>query len=361
MATPIRLLIVDDSTFVRKALRRVLAGTPTIEIIGEARDGPAAVQMIGDLAPDVVTLDLQMPGMSGLDVLRAIRGRTNARVIMVSTYMQEGTELAFQALEEGAVDYLDKTSVRNRMDFASLGEELVRKIRQAAGVTVPAEDPPAPPRAAEPLPAAAAAWAPGLPRALVVVGASTGGPPAVRRFLDALPPVLPAAFIVAQHMPPGFTEGFARRLDGARNVRVREASAGARLRCGDVLVVPSGQAVELRMDDEGWCVGLVPAGAGEQHRPSIDRALEQAAAFAGVRVVAVVLTGMGADGAQGAKTVKAAGGRVLTQTAASCVIDGMPRAVREAVAVDGEGTPAELAGLVSSHVEALPPLGSDGR
>ncbi len=359
MSTPIRLLIVDDSTFVRKALRRVLAGAPSIEIVGEARDGQSAVQLIESLAPDVVTLDLQMPGMNGLDVLRAIRGRTNARVIMVSTYMQEGTELAFQALEEGAVDFLDKTTVRNRMDFASLGEELVRKIRQASGASAPhdAEPPvPRPPEATR-LPTAIST---GLPRALIVVGASTGGPPAVRRFLDALPPVLPAAFIVAQHMPPGFTEGFARRLDGVPNVRVREASTGARLRCGEVLVVPSGQAVDLRMDDEGWCVELVPAAPGEQHRPSIDRAFEQAAAFAGSRAIAVVLTGMGADGALGARAIKAASGRVYTQSAASCVIDGMPRAVREAVAIDGEGTPVQLAAAVSSLTESLPAVG-DGR
>ena len=359
MTTPIRLLIVDDSTFVRKALRRVLADTPSIDIVGEARDGQSAVQLIETLAPDVVTLDLQMPGMNGLEVLRAIRGRTNARVIMVSTYMQEGTELAFQALEEGAVDFLDKTSVRNRMDFTSLGEELVRKIRQAAGVSAPPDDEPPAPRPQE-ASRPPTAIPPGLPRALVVVGASTGGPPAVRRLLDALPPVLPAAFIVAQHMPPGFTEGFARRLDGAPSVRVREASTGARLRCSEVLVVPSGHAVELRMDDAGWCVELVPAAAGEQHRPSIDRALERAAAFAGARSIAIVLTGMGADGALGARAVKAAGGHVYTQSAASCVIDGMPRAVREAVHVDGEGTPVELAATVAALVESLSAVG-DGR
>lgn len=186
----IRLLIVDDSTFVRRALIRVLAAHADIEIVGEARDGETALRLVDELQPDVATLDLQMPGMSGLDVLRALRGRSGTRVIMVSTYMQEGTEIAFQALEEGAVDFLDKTSVRNRMDFAQLGEELVRKIRQAAGAGQPPPTPDAAPSrsavATVSRPDASVSAVAGgatAPRALVVVGASTGGPQPYGDFL----------------------------------------------------------------------------------------------------------------------------------------------------------------------------------
>lgn len=364
----IRLLIVDDSTFVRRALIRALAAQADIEIVGEARDGETALRLIDELRPDVTTLDLQMPGMSGLDVLRALRGRSGTRVIMVSTYMQEGTENAFQALEEGAVDFLDKTSVRNRMDFAQLGEELVRKIRQAAGAMQPPASPTAdtgPSRSAtigapwHDAPSSPVPAEPTVPRALVVIGASTGGPPAVRRFLDALPPMLPAAFVIAQHMPPGFTEGFARRLNGTAPVRVAEVESGRRLDSGTALVVPSGAEVDFRIDDDGWSVELLPARPGDQHRPSVDRTLMQAAAFAGERTIAVILTGMGHDGAEGARRVKALSGRVFTQSAASCVIDGMPKAARSAVSVDGEGDPEALAARVAEAVLAMPPIGGD--
>lgn len=354
----IRVLIVDDSTFVRRALRRVFREASEIDVVGEARDGEEAVEMARRLRPDVVTLDIQMPGMSGLDVLRMIREDVRGGVIMVSSFTSEGADETLEAMEHGAVDFVDKTSVRNRMDFIGLGQDLVEKIRALSGEDAQAGwpvdqsvptvvEPDAEPEVPAGRDTEADVAALSRPDSLVVVGASTGGPPAVRRFLSSLSPTIRTTLLVVQHMPPGFTEGFARRLNQSAPLVVSELVSGQRLAAGHAYVIPSGSEIELDLTPDGdITVELLFPDERGPHRPSLDRTLEVAADAFGDRAIAVILTGMGTDGAEGAARLKSHGGRVYAQNEASCVIYGMPKAVRSAVGLDGEGSPEELGAAV---------------
>jgi two-component system chemotaxis response regulator CheB len=342
------VLIVDDSTFVRRALARSLRAAPDIDVVGEARDGISAVQMARELRPDVMTLDLQMPELSGLDVLRVIAGELPTRVIMVSSFTTEGAEETFRALEEGAFDFVDKTSARNRLDLSRLGQDLIAKIRLAAGQpsrppVVAREKPPLSP-AIEGRPSSLGT------RGLLLVGASTGGPPAIRRFLAGLRPDIETPVVIVQHMPPGFSSGFARRLNQTSPLLCSELTSGGLLVGGHVYVVPSGFDFVLSTEDEGLRASLRPAPEDAQHRPSLDAAF-RAAALPRVRpLVGVVLTGMGMDGAAGVREFVAVGGEVYVQDEDSSAIYGMPRAVRGAVPVVAEGDPETLGILVMGRL-----------
>jgi len=360
----IRVMIVDDSTFVRKALRRMLRDEPDLEIVAEVRDGQHAIEAARQLQPDVMTLDLQMPGLSGMDVLRALAVELPTRIIMVSSLTREGAEETFAALDEGAFDFVDKNMAQNRLDFTRLRDDLVTKIRAAAGVKKPpqhqhadaAQDSRPPAQAPETQSAAPPQpYAPSRqpPCGLVVIGASTGGPPTIRRLLQALPRSPCAALLVAQHMPPGFTDGFARRLAQVAPTPLHEARDGDAVFAGHTYVIPAGRELWLTAGEEPvrWRIRLRDAVEDPAHRPSVNQTLASAAAVAGERVLAVILTGMGSDGADGAATVVAAGGRVMIQDRDSSTIYGMPRAVAERVRPVFEGTPEALAAQVMEHVE----------
>jgi two-component system, chemotaxis family, protein-glutamate methylesterase/glutaminase len=308
----IRVFIVDDSPFVRKVLRRVLAADPTVQVVGEAASGDEAVARVPAAEPHVVTLDLEMHGINGLQVLRQLLlWRPSLQVIMLSAHTQEGAEATLEALAAGAVDFIDKQSL-NLMDLERVGRELSERIRLLAGA-----------RPSSKRPAAAA----GLPQlggaSLCVIGASTGGPAALQTLLEQLPADFPLPIAIVQHMPPGFTGPFAKRLDGLCRLEVREAADGDRLHPGRVLIAPAGAHLRLSASLEAQ-VSAEPDGC--RHVPSVDVLFRSADRARPGAVLGILLTGMGDDGAEGLSLIRARGGMTIAESEESCAVYGMPRA-----------------------------------
>jgi two-component system chemotaxis response regulator CheB len=334
----IRVLIVDDSLFMRAAIAKTLAPGP-FEIAGQAKNGKEALDLIGKLAPDVVTMDFNMPGLNGAETVRALMKSRPTPVVMFSAHTKEGAKETFDALAAGAVDFVAKPAGEVSVDLSKIGDELRSKL-QAAAIARPRAVSAAPPARASSVSIASATTPPtgiarttlsgGLPR-LAVVAVSTGGPAALSEVIPALPADLKLAVIVVQHMPAHFTAALAERLDAASHVRVREAAAGDRPMPGVVLIAPGDKHLEL--DDNGF-VTLTDGPLVNGCRPAADVTMLSAARVFGRRVVGVVMTGMGKDGTAGALAIKAAEGRTLAQDQATSVIFGMPKAAFEAGAID---------------------------
>lgn len=315
----IRVFIVDDSPFVRRALTRVLAAQPGFKVVGAAESGAEALAKVPAADPDFVTLDVEMPGMDGIRLLPALlRWKPSLRVVMLSAHTREGAAATVSALAAGAVDFIDKSAL-NVMDLDFLRREVVdRMLALAPGAgTEPANGADAPRIADQ-------AVLGELRRcALCVIGASTGGPPAVQRILERLPARFPLPIVVVQHMPPGFTEAFAKRLDSLSRLRVSEASEGMRLVPGRVAVAPGGRHLRV---SSGLAVVLTPEPSDARHIPSVDVTMRSAARSRPGRVLGILLTGMGEDGAEGMTTIRAGGGVTVAESESSCVVYGMPRA-----------------------------------
>ena len=329
----IRVLVVDDSAFARKVLRESLAGSPELEVVGIARDGLEALEKISELAPDVVTLDLVMPNLDGLGVLRALPAVGAPRVVIVS--ISDGNSaLGIEALQIGAVDLVQKPTALATDRLYELAGELVAKVI-AAGKARPRMDGD---RAPTVIPARLPVVA-GKVR-LIVIGTSTGGPQALTRLLPALPREIPCAVAVALHIPAGYTMALAHRLDESAAVRIVEASDGAALTPGTVAIAAGGLNLRIGASGYGDRRIITTHVGGEPSPslfcPSVDVLFESAARALGPAVLGVVLTGMGNDGVEGARAIRAAHGRVLTESESSCVVYGMPRAVVEAGLSDGE-------------------------
>ncbi len=347
MSAPTRVLIVDDSAFMRSAIERLLASEPRLLVVGRAKDGEEALQLSSELRPDVVTMDFNMPGMNGAQTTRAMLARRPVSIVMLSAHTKEGAEETVQALAAGAVDFVTKPGGEVSTNLAEIRDDLVTKLLAAAGANVGAL---APTRAAADAPpisrrsqprAAPKPMGPGL--RLVVVAASTGGPAALVRVVPRLP-VGAAAVLVVQHMPPGFTAALAKELAEAAGFPVWEAAGGELLEAGRVWVAPGGRHLaidrggRLRLDDSDPVHGV---------RPAADVTLKAAAQAFGARCVGVVLTGMGRDGALGLAAVKAAGGRSIAQDRTTSTVYGMPKAAAELGVVD-EVLPLEA---IASAVE----------
>jgi two-component system chemotaxis response regulator CheB len=314
-----RVLIVDDSAFARTVLSRLLRVSSQIDVIGTARDGNDALEKINALEPDVVTLDLTMPELDGLGVLRALEGRKFPKVIIVSISGVD-TELGAEALTLGAVDIVTKPTARADDRLHAIGIELIAKVL-AAGAPLP-----------DNLPIGATQHPLVIPSTraeLVMIGTSTGGPQALTRIIGALPANLGAPVTIALHIPAGYTEALAKRLDRISAIRVVEASDGLELVPGLVAIAPGGS--HLRVNRIG---GVLRAEISHvPHRPfapSVDELFLSGARAAGAQALAIILTGMGDDGLEGSRAVAAAGGSLLTEAAGSCVVYGMPRSVQEA-------------------------------
>lgn len=336
MSAPHRVLVVDDSAFARKVLREILSADPRLEVVGFARDGLDALEKIAELEPDVVTLDLVMPELDGVGVLKALAERTNAPRVVVVTMTDAESALGVAALDAGAIDVVHKPTALATDRLYELGTELVAKVVSAATAR-------AAPRAlrdrAVPTPARAPARRPKA--RLVVIGASTGGPRALTDILSAMPADLPVPIAAVVHMPVGYTEAFASRLNDGSRVTVREASHGAPLEPGTVMLGRAGVHLRVRLVAGSLIAVLDPMPDDRLHRPSVDVLFESAAHELGGDVLGVVLTGMGNDGLEGARAIHRAGGRLLAEAESSCVVYGMPRAVAE----DGLGAeivPLEL-------------------
>lgn len=336
----IRVLVVDDSAFARKVFRKVLAAEPDIEVVDYARDGLDALELIDSLRPDVVTLDLMMPNLDGLGVLRALTGRELPRVVLVTTSARD-SRVAVEALALGAITLVNKPTALATEQLYDLGRELVDAVREA-GCARPVFAP----RPVEPAPPVAAS----VRTELVVVGTSTGGPQALARLLAALPADLPVPVACALHIPAGYTQALAERLDRTCALRVIEAADGLVLAPATAVIARGGE--HLRVVRQGGAlvcrIGGAPVDA--PYAPSVDRLFESAAAACGGGVLGVILTGMGSDGVQGCAAIRGAGGRVLSEAESSCVVYGMPRAVADAGLSEAEIDLVRMARAISERL-----------
>ncbi|MFY1827180.1 chemotaxis-specific protein-glutamate methyltransferase CheB [Myxococcus fulvus] len=341
---PIRVLVVDDSAFARKVLRQVLSNASDIQVVDTARDGLDALEKVAELSPDVLTLDLVMPNLDGLGVLRALSSMEHApRVVVVSSAGEE-SDLAVAALQNGAVELVHKPTALATDRLYELGAELVEKVRIAARAARRSVASPGAPLAS----ASPDALAPA--RQLVVVGTSTGGPQALTRLLSELPADFPAPMALALHIPPGYTEAVARRLDALCPLEVREAEDGMELFPGRVVLARAGQHLKVERHGALSLVRLDRHPLRMPHHPSVDVLFQSAAQVWGKDTVGVVLTGMGEDGRDGARAIREAGGVVLTESESSCVVYGMPRAVDEAGLATASAPLGSMVGLLRSHL-----------
>ncbi len=364
MTTPLRVAVVDDSSFVRKAIARMLQDEPRIEIVGLAASGEELLAQLDEWEPEVITLDLSMPGIGGLRTLDQVMARRPTPVIILSTHSAKDAPATIEALHRGAMDFLDKQQY-SLVDFHALREAILEKLLSVRTVTLP-PPPPDPGRAAanvdpaQPRPAKVKKTKSQVappPFDSLLVGASTGGPPAIQRLLEGLRSDLAVPVLVVQHMPLGFTKAFAERLNAHLSLPVREVENGEALLPGTVYIAPAGRHLTLERQGGRLLARLAAEPAGERHRPSVDVLFRSGAAVLGDRVLAVLLTGMGSDGAEGLLEVRRAGGYTLAQDAESCIVYGMPKtamqlgAVREEVSLERLGT--RVAALLSGRAEGL--------
>jgi two-component system, chemotaxis family, protein-glutamate methylesterase/glutaminase len=345
---PSRILVADDSTFMRRLLTQALTDAG-FDVVGEAADGDEALALYRELGPDAMTLDLAMPGMDGIGVLRALRGeRSSLPVVVVSAFSPAHGARAVDALAEGAFDLVAKPV------FGEPLEQFVNALREkvtAAAASV-ATASVAPPRRRVPLSAAPAVSrlrarrTPAAAKKVVLIATSTGGPRALARLIPALPSPLGAGGMIIQHMPEGFTASLAERLDRSSKLKVVEAAGGEALRPDTLLLAAGGR--HLRLDD-GGVARLSDEAAVGGLRPRADLTIADAAKLFGDRLLLVVMTGMGKDGLDGAREVRAAGGRILAEAESSCTVYGMPRAIVEARLADVVVPLSELAEAIAAE------------
>jgi len=316
--------VVDDSALMRKLIPQILERDSTIQVVGTAMDGQFALKKIGDLRPDVVTLDLEMPRMDGMETLREIMKRYGLPVIIVSAHTKAGAAATFRALSIGAFDFVAKPRDVLSAQLEGIAQELSTKIRVAAasGRIRPAV-------AEAAMPVQKTKLEHRIAEQVVAIGLSTGGPNALRYLLSQLPSEFPAAVLVVQHMPEGFTEPLARRLDETSALQVKEAQSGDLLLAGRVLICPGNRHIKIRRMPLGNIAVLSDEVAVKGHRPSVDVLFSSLAREFGPAGVAVLMTGMGEDGADGMGEVRARGGTTIAQNEESCVVYGMPRAAIE--------------------------------
>lgn len=318
----VRVLVVDDSAFARKVMREVLAAESDLEVVGLAHNGLEALEKVKELRPDVLTLDLLMPGLDGVGVLLAMSEWPDRPHAVVVTTLDEASEIGVAALAAGAFDVVQKPTAIAADRLYELGPELVAAVRAAAVAPRGTHRPAAPP--------AAIVFPQGAPAAydLVVIGASTGGPQAVSSLIAALPASFPVPLAVVLHMPSGYTASYAHRIDAESALDVREAREELELVPGLVVIARAGMHLKVAARNGVCRAHLDVSPIDALHKPSVD-VLFASAASSGSRVLGVVLTGMGDDGLLGARAIRASGGHVIAEAASSCVVYGMPRAVAE--------------------------------
>lgn len=324
---PLRVLVVDDSPFMRHAIRRILSGSGRFEVVGTAIDGVDALRQAVALRPDVITMDVEMPRMDGVQAVRELMASVPTPVVMVSTLTRRGAEVTLQALEAGAVEYVTKPSADSQ-DLYGLADSLVAAVERAASARLRRRSLQAPGPAAVGNVVLKRPAGNEEARTLVVIGASTGGPPALTTVVSQLNPETAAGYIIVQHMPAQFTAALAQRLDGLTQLPVKEAEDRDAIVERRVLVAPGDYHLRVESDRT---VRLEKSPPRHGVRPSVDATLETVPPVFGRNAVAVVLTGMGRDGAAGARLVEEAGGVVIVQDERTSVIYGMPKAAKEAV------------------------------
>ena len=319
-------MIVDDSAFVRKVVREMLSSSTEIEVIGMARDGAEALEMAEELRPDVVTCDLTMPNIAGVEYVRQQMARRPVPILILTSSSQDA-EQVIAALGAGAVDLVLKPTALATDELREIRDQLIGKVKLAAHAPVK--------NLIDGVPAVVLPSAARPPKTgkidIVVLGISTGGPQALRRLVPELPADFPVPLVVVLHMPVGYTALFAEKLGEISQLKVREATEGESVRPGVALIAPAGRHLTLRRQPNGGIVTQLSVQPVEKHhRPSVDVLFQSAAELYGERTLGVVMTGMGDDGRQGSAWIKARGGTIFTEAEQSCIIYGMPRSVVEA-------------------------------
>jgi two-component system, chemotaxis family, protein-glutamate methylesterase/glutaminase len=322
MSEKIRVLVVDDSALMRKLIPQALQHDPMIEVVGTAMDGAIGLKKIEELRPHVVTLDLEMPRMDGIEMLRQITRKHHVPVIVVSAHTKHGAGLTLKALALGAFDFVTKPQDAASGHIQQIGAHLAIKIKVAAAsgapkmiITVPSARQKTPRRVGN------SQW----PSRVVAIGVSTGGPNALQYLFSQLPEDFPGCLLVVQHMPEGFTEMFAKRLDESSAIEVKEAQSGDLLLAGRALICPGNRHMKVRRMDHGDIAVLVDQPRVNGHRPSVDVLFQSVAQEFGSKGLAIIMTGMGDDGVIGMGAVQSVGGTTLAQSPESCVVDSMPR------------------------------------
>ena len=323
MSEKIRVLVVDDSALMRKLIPQILLRDPSIEVVGTAADGAIGLRKIEERQPHVVTLDLEMPRMDGMEMLRQITRKYRLPVIIVSAYSERSASITLKALSLGAFDFVTKPHEAASGQLDQIAAELANKIKVAvtAGapkliITIPEA------KRREPRPFSTN---PRWPSRIVAVGVSTGGPNALQYLLAQIPEDFPASLLVVQHMPEGFTDMFAQRLNESSAIEVKEAQSGDLILAGRALICPGNRHMKVRRMDHGDVAILVDQPRVNGHRPSVDVLFHSVAQEFGPKAVGVLMTGMGEDGAAGMGAIQAAGGLTIAQTPETCVVDSMPR------------------------------------
>lgn len=352
----VRLLIVDDSAFIRNALSSMLSSDPEIQIVGTARDGLEAIEKIGILKPDIVTMDVEMPRMDGIAALRHIMETNPLPIIMVSSITTEGAKVTLDALDLGAVDFIPKNLSELSVNIVKIKEILIDKIKQIArkGLVIKQARPQgraAAPRSIE-VPLHIPLRTTGERRVgILSIGTSTGGPKALQEIIPKLPKDFPAPIVIAQHMPPNFTGPFAERLNQLSQIEVREAKEGEPLKVGVALIAPGwGHMRVKRVRGIETVVSISDNKEDFIYRPSVDALMDSVADCFPGRALGVILTGMGNDGLKGLMKLKKTGGRIFAQDEASCVVYGMPKAVVDAGIADKVLSVEEMAGEIINSV-----------
>ena len=325
----IRVLVVDDSALMRKIISDMLVSSPDIEVIGKANNGEDAIEKVSRLKPDVVTMDIEMPVLDGLQALGYIMSECPTPVIMLSA--ENSADVTITAFHYGAVDFIQKPSGNIRLDLAVIKDELIKKVKAAAGVKTSKlvfldenkiNEKPEPEKVND-----------ANTRKIVIIGTSTGGPRALQQVIPLLPITLNAAVLVVQHMPPGFTKSLADRLNKQSMINVREAREGDLVEPGTILIAPGDYHMIVRQQKrEGRTVEVISLNRDEKVqgvRPSVDVLLNSVAQIYGKDALGVILTGMGSDGSMGIMKIKKAGGMVIAEDESTCVVYGMPKVIIE--------------------------------
>ena len=349
----VKVLIVDDSAFMRNALSSMLSSDPEIQIVGKARDGLEAIELVGKLNPDIVTMDVEMPRMDGITALKHIMETNPLPVIMVSSLTTEGAKVTLDALDLGAVDFIPKNLSELSVNIVKIKEILIDKIKQIAkkGLFKKRMRPVTAPKPIE-IPKSMPIRTTGHRRiGIVSIGTSTGGPKSLQEIIPKLPKDFPAPIVIAQHMPPNFTGPFAERLNQLSQIEVREASEGDVLKSGVALIAPGRGHMRLKRPRGLETVVTISENKEEFiYRPSVDALMSSVAEFFPGRALAVILTGMGNDGFKGLIEVKKTGGRIFAQNEETCVVYGMPKAVVDAGIADKVLPIEEMAGEIINSV-----------
>ena len=346
MSERVRVLVVDDSALMRKMIPQILSRDPQIEVVGTAMDGAFGLKKIAELRPHVVTLDLDMPRMDGVEMLRAITGKHHVPVIIVTSQTEESTRSALKALALGAFDFVAKPVDAASGRIEAIADELALKIKVAATtgapkliLTVTSEKRKGTRAIAErPFPSRVAA-----------LGVSTGGPAALQYLFAQLPEDFPGCLLVVQHMPENFTNMFAKRLDESCAIEVKEARSGDLLLAGRALICPGNHHIKVKHMPHGDVVVLDDMPPVNGHRPSVDVLFRSMAREFGKSALGVIMTGMGEDGVAGLGEIQAAGGITLAQSSDSCVVDSMPRSAVERGFADKVVSLSSLAGVLLAH------------